>query len=84
MISQAIESESQQILLGLEVRIERGAPDIGFIEDVLNREPVIPLLGDERDEGRIERLPGLSDTPIHGFQNAPLSSVPNRTPPDGL
>ena len=71
MLSQADEAKPQQVILGLEMGIECSAADIGLINDVLDRQPVITPFGDERGEGRIESLPGLSDTAIHRLRTLP-------------
>lgn len=61
MLSQADEAKPQQIILGLEMGIECSAADIGLINDVLDRQPIITAFGDERCDGRMESVPGLSD-----------------------
>jgi hypothetical protein len=44
--------------------VERGPPDVGAIQDVLDRGLLVALLDDQREERVVEQLSGAPDPPI--------------------
>ena len=55
----------QQVVLGLEVVVKRGPPDIGRVDDLLHSDFPVALLRHEFAERREDRGPGLLLPPVH-------------------
>src|SRR5215207_4011325 len=47
----ALDLAHQHILFVLELRVKRRAADVGAVDDLLHRDPVVPLLLHQRQQG---------------------------------
>ena len=57
----------EQVILGLKMGIEGGAPHVGSVDDLLHGDFVIALLGEQLTEGIKDRLSGLFLPPVHSI-----------------